>query len=60
MGADTTKEIRGPETLPCERHCEVPKDMVVTGPVPRPRHAWTDVIVCPHCERAWLVLERPE
>ena len=24
-------------------------------PVPRPRHAWSDIAACPRCERAWLV-----
>jgi hypothetical protein len=23
--------------------------------VPRPRHAWGDIICCPDCGRAWLV-----
>jgi hypothetical protein len=26
--------------------------------VPRPRHAWTDIIVCEACGRAWLMIPR--
>lgn len=26
--------------------------------VPRPRHAWTDVVCCTKCGRAWLLLPR--
>ena len=24
--------------------------------VPKPRHNWGDVSVCPECDRAWLIL----
>lgn len=26
--------------------------------VPRPRHAWSDVVPCPKCGRAWLLMPK--
>jgi len=57
MSDDT---IIGPAVI-CPSGCELPRGMIVT-PVPTPRHAWSDVIVCPNegCGRAWIVVQRPE
>ena len=38
----------------CDERCEVPKGMKLF-PIPRPRHAWGDVIVCPHCGAAFMM-----
>ena len=27
--------------------------------VPRPRHAWGDVLCCDECGRAWMLMPRP-
>jgi len=50
-------EIVGPARLPCSRQCEIPEGLTL-APVPTPRHAWGDVLVCPYedCRRAWLVV----
>lgn len=53
------KIITGPEKLPCDQQCEVPEG-VRLAEVPPPRHHWNDVIVCPDCGRAWLVLGKPD
>ena len=53
------KLVTGPDTLPCEHDCEVPEGVVLTE-VPRPRHAWNDLLVCPDCERAWMVVAQPD
>jgi hypothetical protein len=38
----------------CPLHCALPDDVVE---VPRPRHAWDDVMLCPNddCDRAFMV-----
>lgn len=46
--------------LDCPHKCEfrdvLPPGVKAIEPIPVPRHAWGDVIVCPHgCGRAWLV-----
>lgn len=48
-------------TIGCARSCEVPEGSTLT-PVPTPRHAWSDVIVCPHedCGAAFLVTRAQE
>lgn len=53
-------DLVGPTTMPCEQKCEVGAG-VVLHPIPTPRHAWSDVLVCPNegCGRAWLIVERP-
>jgi len=54
MDENKIEDIIGPDTLPCEQKCEVPRGVTMTG-VPMPRHAWADVLVCPNgCGRAWL------
>jgi len=53
----------GPCRIPCDQGCEVPVGTTLAL-VPVPRHAWDDVIVCPHtrddgetpCGRAFLVV----
>lgn len=47
--------LHGPCKINCEQKCDVPAG-VVLYPVPRPRHAWSDVLCCPRegCERAFL------
>ena len=42
------------EVLPCDEACELPPGVRVSE-VPRPRHKWNDVLVCPNCGRAWLI-----
>lgn len=46
----------GPCKIPCPQNCDVPAG-VTLAPVPRPRHAWGDVVACPNddCDRAFLV-----
>jgi hypothetical protein len=46
--------VVGPGSLPCEQSCDVPPGVTMVE-VPVPRHAWTDVLVCPNCGRAWLI-----
>jgi hypothetical protein len=43
-----TKEIG------CDQKCAVPPGMAL-APVPKPRHAWGDIIVCPNCDAAFLI-----
>jgi hypothetical protein len=40
----------------CPQHCEIPGGVELSE-VPRPRHAWGDVLNCPNdgCERSFLV-----
>lgn len=47
--------------LDCPESCDVP-DGVDLMPVPAPRHAWSDVIVCPNegCGQAFLVIRHEE
>ena len=40
--------------IDCDLRCEVPAGKKLF-PVPKPRHAWGDIIVCPHCDAAFLV-----
>ena len=51
----------GPTTIRCPEQCEVPAGYSLSM-VPVPRHNWGDVVVCPQdgCERAWLIVGRPE
>lgn len=48
----------GPCKIDCPLKCDVPAGKTLT-PVPRPRHAWADVIVCPNteegCDRAFII-----
>lgn len=46
----------GPCKLECPEACDVPEG-VEMALVSVPRHAWSDVLVCPNegCERAFLV-----
>lgn len=50
-----------PRKIACDQECEVP-DGVDLREVPRPRHAWGDVVACPNdgCERAFLVKTTPD
>lgn len=53
----------GPCKIPCGQFdggCDVEAGRVLL-PVPRPRHAWSDVLICPNegCGRAFL-LWRPD
>ena len=57
------KVYRSPDKIDCDEQCEVPIDIELTE-IPRPRHAWPDVLVCPNCGRAFLltpikVMEEP-
>ena len=66
MGPDGTGETRapgefvGPTKIDCDLKCDIPAGVVVSE-IPRPRHAWSDVIACPNepCERAFLIVKRP-
>lgn len=44
--------------IDCAEQCEIP-DGVELREVPRPRHAWGDVLNCPNdgCERSFLVVK---
>lgn len=55
------ENYRHPQKLPCDLDCDVPEGLTLTA-IPRPRHAWGDVLRCPHCEAAWLIVpdEKPE
>lgn len=48
----------GPCKIDCEEGCDVPEGLVL-APVPRPRHRWGDVMPCPNCDRAFLVVKAP-
>lgn len=50
----------GPCNIECRQRCEVPAGAVLV-PVPRPRHAWGDVLVCPHegCDKAFWIWPEP-
>lgn len=50
----------GPCKIDCPRECDVPPGAEMSM-VPRPRHAWSDVINCPNedCERSFLLTRRP-
>lgn len=45
----------------CPDGCLAPEGVEVTE-VPRPRHAWSDVFVCPNepCERAFMIKRRTD
>lgn len=64
MGEETTGNPAGrwvgPTRVVCPQECEVPAGAVFAE-VPRPRHAWGDVLCCPNdgCERTFLVLAAP-
>lgn len=51
--------VTGPDPLPCRLECDVPEG-VTLAEVPMPRHAWTDIIICPNkdCGRAWMVVQK--
>lgn len=42
-------------TIDCAEKCVVPPGKMLSE-VPKPRHVWNDVLVCPWCDRAFLVL----
>ena len=42
------------DEAPCDERCPIPPGVRLSI-VPRPRHAWGDVIPCQHCDRAFLV-----
>lgn len=48
-------DLVGPCQIDCPEKCDVPEGCVL-HPVPRPRHKWDDVLVCPNegCGRAFL------
>lgn len=50
----------GPTKIDCPEKCDVPEGATLTL-VPKPRHVWSDVVVCPNedCGRAFLI-ERGE
>lgn len=58
MTGDVQRENRRAERehIECTRRCATPEGVTLT-PVPAPRHAWADVIVCPYedCGTAFLV-----
>lgn len=47
----------GPCKIDCDLKCNVPEGARLCE-VPRPRHAWGDVLPCPNCERAFLVVPK--
>ena len=48
----------GPCKIDCDEGCDVPAGLVM-APVPRPRHARSDVLACPNCERAFIIYKKP-
>lgn len=48
------------DRIDCAEQCEIP-DGVQLVEVPRPRHAWSDVINCPNddCGRSFMVKQEP-
>ena len=54
-------EYTGPCRIDCPESCEVPAGASLAE-VPRPRHAWNDVLCCPHegCDKAFLVVRKPD
>jgi hypothetical protein len=44
----------------CPEKCQVPEGFTMHD-FPRPRHAWRDVIICPHaeCGRCFLLVKEP-
>lgn len=54
-------DYTGPCAIDCQQSCEVPKGQTLSE-VPRPRHAWPDILCCPHggCGRAFLVVPQPK
>lgn len=55
-----SEDLVGPCEISCPEACDVPEG-VVLAEVPRPRHAWGDVMNCPNggCGRSFLVKEQP-
>ncbi|MFF9097598.1 hypothetical protein ACF1AX_31310 [Streptomyces sp. NPDC014802] len=51
-----------PETrhLDCREQCEIPEGVELVE-VPRPRHAWSDILNCPNegCGKSFAVKEAP-
>lgn len=41
--------------IDCSSRCMIPAGVTLVR-VPKPRHAWSDVIVCPICDSAFLKL----
>lgn len=60
-----TQSPDGIRRLDCAEKCEIPSGVNLTE-VPRPRHAWSDVLNCPNddCERSFItspdVTEEPK
>lgn len=48
------------ETLGCDLNCEIPAGFEMIALPERPRHAWTDVVVCPNCGVAFLMHKKGE
>lgn len=46
------------ERIDCLQQCEIPEGVDLVE-VPRPRHAWGDVLNCPNdgCERSFMARE---
>jgi hypothetical protein len=42
--------------IDCAQQCDIPDGVQLTE-VPRPRHAWSDILNCPNegCERSFMV-----
>lgn len=40
--------------IDCAEQCDVPAGKVMTK-VPTSRHAWTDIMTCPHCKQSFLI-----
>lgn len=49
-----------PRHIDCAEQCEIP-DGTQLEEVPRPRHAWSDVLNCPNegCGKSFLIAEEP-
>jgi hypothetical protein len=49
------QRLEGGDVISCPERCVVPEG-VQLAQVPRPRHAWSDVLNCPNdgCERSFL------
>lgn len=49
------------DRIDCPEQCDIP-DGVTLVEVPRPRHAWSDVLHCPNdgCQRSFMVRQQDD
>ena len=62
-GGDMSHTYVGPCKIDCPLECNVPEGMTL-GVVPRPRHAWKDILPCPHvedgCELTFIIVRKED